>query len=150
MGTSRSGEHLASKLFHAADGINGAKKDGLAKAALLVKTSVVAAMGGVTRLRGVGRKGARIGVRYDAKSDSATVRATGPFHLLERDTAAHPIGPKRGKALHLANGNIVARVAEHPGTHGKHPFERGVEAATPLVPKVMAEEQVRSLGRFFR
>jgi hypothetical protein len=140
-------------LVAAALAVEAAAKVGVAKAALLVKTSVQAELGGVTRLRGVGKRGAKIGVRYDitktARTPSATVRMVGPAHLLERDTRAHPIAPKGTKVLHLANGQFVARVEDHPGTRGKHPFEHGVDKSAPLVPRVMFQEQIASLRKVF-
>lgn len=159
MGSSSSPDELAAKLFKAGAGIDKASRDGLAKSALLVKSSVVAELGGVTRLRGVGKKGSRIGVRYDLRGDGATqhaeVKATGPFQLIERDTSPHEIGPKgkkRGRngqsAVRLADGGFRRRV-HHPGTTGKHPFARGVARAAPLVPETMMAEQIKSLRKFF-
>lgn len=150
MGTSRNATELGLKLRKAGGAIDGAAKDGVRKAALLVKTSVVSEMGGVKSLRGVGRKGARIGVRFDVKgtgNPTALVRATGPFHLLERDTKPHEITPKRKQALKIGRG--FASSVWHPGTRGKHPWEKGINHAKPLVPRVMADEQFRSLRRFF-
>ncbi len=150
MGTSRSPEELARKLFHASQTIEGAARDGVHAAGLLVKASVQAELHGVTRLRGVGAKGAKIGVRYDVAGPTAVVvRMTGPAHLIERDTAAHEIGPKRRRALHLVGGDFRASVAHHPGTKGKHPFEHGVALARPLVPRLMMHEQAKSLRKVF-
>lgn len=157
MGTSRSVSELAGKLTRAGDAIDGAAKDGVSKAALLVKTSVLAQLqaAGVRngRLRGVGAKGARIGVRYDVrgtKNPTALVRATGPFHLIERTTQPHEITPKGKKKQALSIPGIGPRArANHPGSPGRHPWRLGVQAAVPKVPPVMMAEQVRSLRRFF-
>lgn len=113
-------------------------------AALTVKTSVLTQMqaAGVTngRLRGVGKKGAKIGVRYDfGGRKTALVRATGPFHLLERDNKAHRIPKERGsrarKRVVVIPGVGVRAFAQHPGTKGKHPWEKGVVAAIPIQEK---------------
>lgn len=149
MGESRSADELARKLLRAADGVTKAKTDGVKKSAAIVKGFVVGELHGVTRLRGVGRKGARIGVRYVVTPDKATVGMTGPAQLIERDTKPHEIRPGRAKALHLASGDARALVAHHPGTHGKHPFQHGVEKATPLLPRLMLEEQAQSLKKIF-
>lgn len=150
MGTSRSATELATKLRHAGGAIDGAAKDGVRKSALFVKQSVISEMHGVSRLRGVGKKGAKIGVRFDVKgtqNPTALVRATGPFHLLERDTRAHDITPRKKKAINIG-GNIRAS-AHHPGTKGKGPWTKGIGRSLPAIPKVMMEEQVRSLRRYF-
>jgi hypothetical protein len=156
MGTSRSAGELSRKLRGAAGAIEGAARDGVGKSALMVKKSVQAELvrvgvrGG--RLRGVGKKGARIGVRYDVKgtkNPTALVRATGPFHLIERGTKPHTITPKKkGGAINIA-GTGPRRFAKHPGTRGKHPWAKGVNRVLPLVPKVMAREQSASLNRYF-
>lgn len=71
------------------------------RAALVLKTSVEAnmraAVGADLRMSGVGKTGAKVGVRYDVKgrtNPTALLRATGPAHLIERDTRAHTIIPK--------------------------------------------------------
>lgn len=156
MGTSRSAGELARKMTQAGRAIDGAAKDGVFKSALLVKTSVMGELGGVTRLRGVGKRGAKIGVRFDVKpgnNPSARVRATGPFHLIESDTKPHKVTPKgkgRNKRRAINIPGIGPRAsAKHPGTKGKHPWEKGVRRALPRVPQVMMSEQVASLRRFF-
>lgn len=137
--------------------MNGAARDGVTKAALLVKKSVQAELvsAGVQggRMRGVGKKGARVGVRYDVKgttNPTALVRATGPVHLLERSTRPHKITPKGKKKVINIAGIGPRRFAMHPGTRGKHPWAKGVARVAPLVPKVMAREQTASLLRYFR
>lgn len=152
MGSSRSPAELASKLRNAGGAIDGAAKDGVAKAALMVKTNVVAEMRGVTRLRGVGKRGAKVGVRYDIKgtgNPTALIRMTGPAQLLERDTRPHEIKP-RGKKKAINIPGIGPRAsAHHPGTKGKHPWARGLARSLPKVGEVMRREQAESLRRFF-
>jgi hypothetical protein len=104
------------------------------------------------RLRNVGKKGGKLGVRYNLKaagdSPSATVKATGPWQIIERDTKGHTIQPrKKGKrkALRLPNGGF-RRSVPHPGTRGKHPWEKGVKASGPKVSKVMATRYVKAVG----
>lgn len=103
-----------------------------------VRAEIASATHGTNRLSGVGRRGAKVGVGYDMKGSAnptALVRARGPLHLIESNTAAHPIRPrKRGKRV-LANQasgfGPVASVANHPGTTGKHPFAKGVDRGLP-------------------
>lgn len=115
---------------------------GVRKSALLVTTAIrgeIRAVTGDNRLSGVGARGARVGAQYDVKgttNPTAIIKAKGPLHLVERDTAPHLIIPrgmrvgkrgrqlKGGKVLRLANGGYAAS-ALHPGTRGQHPFEKG-------------------------
>lgn len=109
----------------------------IAKAALVVKEAVVAQMHGVTRLRGVGRRGARIGVRYTITGTGgeamARIKATGPFHLLERPTRAHDILPATRQALKI--GDQFAAYAHSSGTRGKYPWRTGTEIGKPAALK---------------
>lgn len=127
-------------------------------AALAVKTSVLAQMqvAGVTngKLRGVGKKGAKIGVRYDFTGrDTALVRATGPFHLLERDTKAHRIPKVRGsrarKGVVVIPGVGVRAFAQSRGTKGKHPWEKGVVAAIPIQEKAQGLALIAALKKAY-
>lgn len=151
MGTSRSPADLARKLANAGSAMDGAARDGVFKAALLVKTSVQQELGGVKRLRGVGKRGANIGVRFDIKGKNATalVRMTGPAQLLERSTRPHEIRPRRKKRAINIGGVGPRAYAHHPGTKGKHPWAKGLVRAVPKVPDVVMTEQVRSLRRYF-
>jgi len=124
------------------DALQRAQIAGVTKSALLVTTAIrgeIRAATGDNRLSGVGARGARVGAKYDVKGQvnpSAIISAKGPLHLIERDTSPHLIIPrgrrvgkrgrrlKGGQVLHMANGGYAAS-ALHPGTRGKHPFERG-------------------------
>jgi len=127
-------------------------------AALAVKTSVTAQMAaaGVKdgKLRGIGKKGARVGVRYDITGKTALVRATGPFHLIERDTRAHRIPKQRGararKRVVVIPGVGVRAYADHPGTKGKHPWAKGVAAAIPVQEKAQGVALGQALARAYR
>lgn len=158
MGTSRTPLELAVKLATYERLVEVANKDGVAKAALFVTTAIRTQTKAVVpsmRLSGVGRSGAKIGAGFDmigVTNPTALVRARGPFHLIERDTKPHTIGPRRrrrgGKAIRM-EGGAVRRSVEHPGTKGKHPFERAVRASIPLVPLVYGREQTKALARVF-
>jgi hypothetical protein len=118
------------------------------RAAGVVKRSVQTQLA-VAAPRGrlnVGKRGARIGVRYDLRGDSeAVVRMTGPAHLIERDTKPHRI-PRENRGRGRSRARNVRRLAipgvgirmsvQHPGTKGKRPWEKGVRAALPDVEKV--------------
>lgn len=114
-------------------------------ASLAVKNSVLAQMqaAGVTggKLRGVGKKGAKIGVRYDQAGKKSLVRAAGPFHLLERPTKPHRTPKERAtgsrakrKVVNIP-GIGVRAYANVAGTKGKYPWAKGVAAAIPIQDK---------------
>lgn len=119
--------------------LHWAQTRGVRKGALLVTTAmrqeVKLAVGSDSRMSGVGGRGAKIGARYDVRGErnpTAIIRATGPAHLIERDTEPHEIRPRRRRgrgratqrrALRFANGGFAAS-AIHPGTRGKRPFEK--------------------------
>lgn len=152
MGRASSPAVLARKLRQAGGAVDGAARDGVFKSALVVKTSVLGELR-VRRLSGVGRRGARVGVRFDVRgktNPTALIRATGPVHLIERDTRPHKIAPRGKKAKVLSIPGVGPRAsAKHPGTKGKHPWERGVGRVIHRIPAVLRDEQFDSLRRFF-
>jgi hypothetical protein len=138
-------------------------KQSVQSAATLYKTSINAeisrATGGKNRLSGVGKNGARVGVRSKvfATSETATaiISASGPLHLLERDNKKHDIPrTESSRRLRTPAGRLsykreatgralsgrkvlflkgaqhpILGPVHHPGTKGKHPFEKGVNRA---------------------
>lgn len=158
-----------------------ANRDAVNKAALAVKTSVLVQIGRTTggsmRLSGVGKKGSKLGVRYNVRgyygNVTAIVSAIGALHLIERDTKAHEIprgfGSRRTRtatgrlsAKRIATSRITAQNRpmrmgnewrtgpfKHPGTKGQKPFELGVRAAEPVVDSVMRRAHTTSLARTF-
>jgi hypothetical protein len=88
----------------------------------------------------------RWGVRYKVQGTKALVAINGPFHLVERDTKAHPIGPRtRGRGSRkraIAFGGIVRANAQHPGTKGKHIFADAKAKASIAAPKIMSKSVV--------
>jgi hypothetical protein len=129
--------------------LKAAEQRGVRRSALLVtggvRDEIRGASGGDMRLSGVGRRGARVGAKFTVGGGSdptAIIRATGPLHLIERDTDPHGIRPKRrskAKALRLANGMVRAS-ANHPGTRGKHPWQKGLNRTRPGTRKVFTDE----------
>jgi hypothetical protein len=122
-------------------------------AASVRASTTAAAPGG--RLN-VGRAGAKIGIRARVTADSSRgyVNATGPYHLIERDTSAHSEPRtsrrrRRTKVLHIP-GIGFRRTVRHPGTHGKHPFKTGVEAFASEVPHIFEQQLHRAALRTFR
>ncbi len=136
-----------------------AQARGVRRAALHVTRSVRgeirAATNGDMEMSGVGLRGARVGARYDIKgtvNPTALIRATGPLHLIERDTRPHEIKrrKRRGKkALRMADGRFVSGAVQHPGTRGKRPFAKGVDATKESAPRVFDAEIQRAMREVF-
>lgn len=119
------------------EAIERANRLGVNRAALVVTNEIrdsLRAVSGDMRLSGVGRRGARIGARYDVKGTSnptALIRATGPVHLIERRTGGHDIAPRSKKRRAVSFNGIARRHVHHPGTAGRRAWSRGVEAGVP-------------------
>jgi hypothetical protein len=169
------GALVAKRLTKVAKEVSGAERPAVNKASLVLKKSVERELLKVApsrRLKGVGRKGARVGVRYDIKGKrnfSSIVRATGPMHLIERSTRPHVItagererlpGLRRGAGgrfvsnrrrgvLRTANG-MFRRSVRHPGTRGRYPFAKGIKAGKPEALKALRNAQTDALKRGFR
>ncbi|MCA1572418.1 MAG: hypothetical protein LC798_19380 [Chloroflexi bacterium] len=107
----------------------------------------------------VGRTGRRIGVRSTHKGDDAILVAMfGPAHLIERDTKPHRIPRTTGKGrkrrgdkqpLYIPGIGFKANV-DHPGTKGKHPWEKGVRSALPKLDKIAGAQYAEALRRALR
>lgn len=159
MGTSKSFAELAGKLEAAARKVrtDSSILEGAAfqvKKAVQVELRKVAPSG---RLSGVGKSGARVGVRYQRMGrDAFLVKMTGPAHLIERDTDPHTIGPKRsrqrkakGRRTAVALNGEFRAVVRHPGTRGQHPWEKGVKRSGQPVRKDFAKSVAGLLGEVF-
>lgn len=153
MHTSSSPAEFTARILKTARNVEQVPRAGAHGAALVMKESIGAEINSVApggRMSGVGKKGARVGVRYTDGTNSAgratvILNATGPLHLLERNTTGHEIFP-RGFVAKTARGRSTGTQALaskggswgpfahawHPGTHGQHPFEKGVERGRPL------------------
>ena len=126
---------LAKGLSKAATAIGTSQTAAVSSGALKAKRAIEGtrdkATGGDGRLSGVGRRGAKLGVRYDVKDGAkptAVVKATGPWQLIERDTkSAGVIRPKgrrrRGsggaKALAAGGFGLDASIGEDEVTEGE-------------------------------
>lgn len=130
----------AAALRQASVGIETAHKTAVAEATRQLTDLVLVGQGRAGaasgRLRGVGQRGAQIGVVGTVANGEGLVRATGPAHLLDHPTAAHLIAPKRAAALRTPEG--PRRSVQHPGTHGKLYFEEAVAQFEPRVADIFA------------
>lgn len=128
MGTSYSAAQMVAKLDGFAGAIPETNKVAVGAAALAIKSSILplmaAATGGDLRLSGVGKRGARIGVRYDVKGSvnpTALLYATGPAHFVERDTRRHMILPRgkgRGRVKRRQGAALVSALSGGVGGLG--------------------------------
>ena len=163
MARAQSPRELAGRLDGFAGRLQQVQRDAVNAAAAAVarevRQEIQRVAGADMRLSGVGKRGAKVGARYDQvvgfRNPSATVRAVGPLHLVERPTKAHAI-PKarkrRSRRRRVVNipGVGVRASAQHPGTKGQRPFERGVNRGVRKAPAAFAEVVDRELRRAFR
>lgn len=161
MGTSTSVNQFAAKFTKGARAVEGAQRDGVNEAALIGKEIFLANLPART-MRNVGR-GAKLGARFNAATStsnpSALLYYTGPAHLLNNPIRPHQILPRgatrtaggrarRGAKALVIGGNVVA-YANHPGTSGKHFFEKAMPQVAKAAPKAIADGQHRALMRVF-
>jgi len=166
MGTSASAAQLASKLQRAAKAIPDASAAGVNRVALEGKAIFLANMG-TRRIRNLGKNGAKVGARYTAAKSEVNPTAllfyTGPAHILNNPTKAHPIYPRGArvrdeggaitkrrrsggaKGLTLPGDNVRLYV-NHPGTSGKRFFEKSV----PQVARAQGRQHRAAIGAELR
>lgn len=147
---------LAVSAANAARAMPEAENRAVRKAALYttrtIRTEIRKATGDM-RLSGVGKRGARVGAKFQMKrgrsSPTAEITATGPLHLIERDTSPHKIPNRRGKKRVVFDGKVRA-YANHPGTSGQRPFERGWKKAAPKTPLIFRQEIGKAIVRAWK
>lgn len=153
MGTSTSVTQFARKIEKAGVNIAEAEQVAVAESAAAGKKIMLATMG-FTSMRGVSKKGARVGVRYKVApgaNPTALLSYFGPVHLVNNNTKAHPIAPKkkgRGKKAILVGGNPRAS-ANHPGTTGKRFFQHSVPVVQKAGGKILEHSVQSALKRSF-
>lgn len=126
--------------------------------------------GGNGVLSHMGRRGARLGMRYDLATQGRTVIVklgpAGPWMLTEKGAKPHTIKPRGGRARGLGSGwGIDAAVYAsgydhptrkpftHPGTKGsqaKRSITRSFARIREHAPKTFHEAYVAKLGEVFR
>ena len=111
--------------------------------------------GGDMRLSGVGKRGARVGARFDQSADRVEVRATGPLHFVANPMSPHRI-PKvrktsraRRKVVVIPGVGVRAN-AMHPGTKGKDTWEEGRRQAAPKVERAIQRQWARIIEGAFK
>lgn len=160
-------DQLAARLQRAGSDITRANRVGVEKACLAGKgvmlSALTSAVGGL-RLSGVGRSGARVGVRYDVKGYQNPVgilRYVGPVHLVNNPTAAHEILPRARQRTAKGNARRGAKAlapkgaawtrasAQHPGTRGKKFAERAEPVVLEQSERIIKAEVRSHLARTF-
>lgn len=149
---------FARKAHTAGDSLRQAQTVGVRQAALdgkrLVQSAWAAAGVNGGRLRGVGKRGAKLSVGFDMRpgpSPSALLKARGPAHLIESNTRPHDIKPrkKKGRAVVIPGVGPRAR-AHHPGTRGKHPWRNAMSAMPAVLARDMQKATHDALMKAFR
>lgn len=155
MGTSRSWAELDSKLTRLAHEYADLPNTIVPEAALVAKRAVMGLA--PDRLRGVGKNGAKLSVAYNVSHGATTqalVFARGPWQLIEEDTRAHRIprerASSRGRRRYAVIPGVGPRAyANHPGTKGKHPWRKGIEASRPVISRMFDFQAAVPLRRIF-
>lgn len=155
--------------------IDKAKTATLREAGLASKKAIEAKRdadtGGDGRLSNVGKGGANLGVAFRVFGDTATIRATGPWPLIESNVSGHvirsryvagarrrgfvgPVAPGqfrggRRAVMHIPGIGFRAAV-RHPGTRGKHTFRKGSEAAIVVAGEIVPKKMTTTIARAFR
>lgn len=145
---------FGNKLLRTSQALKAAAPRAVNAGAAVVKASVDAEISAVTTgsyLRGVGRSGATVGTKIlPARSTVrpvAGIVGTGPLWLIERDVKPHKMpapGSRRKRPYRTPEG--PRRSISHPGSRGKHPFERGVtrsRAAAALAMRRVIDDTIR-------
>jgi hypothetical protein len=150
MGTSTSGAEFAGKIHRFAGGIAQLPRDTAYSNAKIGKAAMVAAvqaMAASGRLRGVGRKGARVAAGYNVYGDgNVQISARGPVWLVENSTSSHTIAPKKrrkGGAIYAPGYDHPYRgEVQHPGTTGKQAWGRARDQVLPPLLKQNISQQM--------
>lgn len=123
---------------------------GVVAAAEVLRASAQAELDKVTtggRLRGVGRRGTKVSVKVVVTGPVGRVYAAGRgFQFIERDVQPHPIDPRPGHSQIMRTPYGPRPRVESPGSHGKHPFEKGVVAGLSLAGAAMEAKLTKSIA----
>lgn len=153
-----SADQLANRLVSGGRAITRANRVGVEQACLagkgvMIASAAAAGLGGPgSKLRGVGKSGGKWNVRYRVTGYQdvvGTLRFTGAVHLMNNDTAAHEIAPRRKKALAFSDGGVRLGPVQHPGTKGKKFFERAEPIIVRQSERIIKQEIRSHLARTF-
>lgn len=144
MGESTNVAALSAKCAAAAKAIKEVQRRAVKDAAQSMRSDVEksrnAAVGSDGRMSNVGRKGAKLGVQLKAVGPvDQRLKATGPWPLIESNVPPHAIKPKKKRAIVIGPG-VVRVSAKHPGTRGKKPWAKGIDAGRPEAVRVLRKQ----------
>ncbi len=160
MGTSRTVGQFTGKLDKLATELSNV--NGPLEATALVGKQIFLASAASAGVLGAKPQGKRklIGARYDTKNRKSkglgegqvVITYTGPAHLVNNPTRAHVILPRRrpgvrtrrkqaARALLFPSGDFAAS-AHHPGTRGKHFYEKAKAVCEQQLPRVYGRKQI--------
>ena len=144
---SQAGPDVKKIAFQIQKGLSGDREEIIKKAAFRAKTAHLSELDKGTstlRLRNVGVRGARVGIRYTTKTvgyamAEGVLSATGPVHILDRPTMPHHIfaGSRDGFSTRMPTPYGFFAAVTHPGTKGKRTFDKGFMKAQPLITKTI-------------
>ena len=144
---SQAGPDVKKIAFQIQKGLSGDREEIVKKAAFRAKTAHLSELDKGTstlRLRNVGVRGARVGIRYTTKTvgyamAEGVLSATGPVHILDRPTMPHYIfaGSRDGFSTRMPTPYGFFAAVTHPGTKGKRTFDKGFMKAQPLITKTI-------------
>lgn len=155
------GNQLFQKLTEAAESIERIERETVEVSSLYAKeelTDAVRYMAGADqRISNVGKRGARVSVRYDLghtpEGFASRVYAVGPLQIVENRTSAHTI-PKRTKRGKIRKGKKRLTTpygtftsVDHPGTSGKHKFKQAMDYVLRQIDRRMIDEAKEVIRR---
>lgn len=150
-----SADALAKRMRAVGEATQKAQRIAVTKAAAVMKETHVTGLRADApsmRLRNVGKKGAKLGVRYKVKggaSDpSATVEATGPWQILNNPAKAHEIRGRKGKVIHF--GSLFRASVKHPGHRGKQTWQKAQPAAAKAGTAELNKTTTRAVQQAFK
>ena len=116
------------------------------------------ATGGDLKLSGVGRSGARLGVRYSEPTGTTNVatvvRVTGPAHLIDHATKPHRIPRERGRRARrrvvVIPGVGVRAYANHPGKPANPTFHPAMRLRRPRAMRAFVIRIDKGMRRRFK
>jgi hypothetical protein len=165
VGTSRSWNEVSRKFDRLAGGMSDMPNDTTKRVVTVAKAAYRASA--PSRLRGVGKRGAALGVRDNTgrfpDGAKALIFATGPWQLIEADTKAHRIPRQRGARSRRSRFAVVPGGAEggrhgrggvrssvqHPGTKGKAPWRKTTDKLQKSLPDMYAHAFVGEVRKVF-
>lgn len=132
------------------------RSETLKKAGMAGKTAHNAVIkrdsGGDMRLSGVGKRGARVGSRFDVRGDDVEFKATGPLHFVANPMSPHRIPRVRTRGRRrvvVIPGVGVRAYANHPGTKGKDTWNRGAKVARTKVSRELHDVHTNIVRKAF-